>query len=291
MLRTCFRTAAVFTLALTLAAPLRAQGTADWTKPFPPFQIVGNIYWVGSYDLSSYLITTPQGHILVNTGIGDTAKQIKKSVEELGFRMSDIKILTATHGHYDHVAGMADLKKMTGAQLVISEPDKTLLETGGKTDFRFGKDPGAQFPPVKVDSTFRDNETISLGGTVLTAHLNAGHTKGSTSFTLDVRDGGKTFHVVIANMGSINPGVVLSGPKASYPTIAADYAHTFMAQKDMKVDVWLASHASQFQMHEKHRPGDPYAPGRFVDPQGFRASVLKLEKAYLTQLAEEKAGK
>lgn len=291
MLRTFIRTVAALTLGLALTTSLSAQDNADWTRPFPPFQIVGNIYWVGSYDLSSYLITTPQGHILVNTGVGDTAKQIKKSVEALGFKMTDIKILTATHGHFDHVAGMAELKKMTGAQLVVSEPDKTLLETGGKTDFRFGKEPGAQFPPVKVDSTFKDNEPISLGGTTLTAHLNAGHTKGATSFTLDVRDSGKTFHVVIANMGSINPGVVLSGPKASYPTIAADYAKTFMAQKDMKVDIWLASHASQFQMHEKHKPGDPYAPGRFVDPQGFRASVLKLEKAYLAQLADEKGGK
>lgn len=291
MLRTCIRTIVTLAALLTLASPLRAQAPADWVKPFPPFQIVGNVYWVGSYDLSSYLITTPQGHILVNTGIGDTARQIKKSVEELGFKMSDIKILTATHGHYDHVAGMADLKKMTGAQLIVSEQDKTLLESGGKTDFRFGKDPGAQFPPVKVDSTFKDNDPISLGGTTLTAHLNAGHTKGATSFTLDVRDGGKTFHVVIANMGSINPGVILSGPKASYPTIAADYARTFMLQKDMKIDIFLASHASQFQMHEKHKPGDPYAPGRFVDPQGFRASVLKLEKAYLDQLAAEKGGK
>ena len=269
-----------------VALPLQAQVDADWTRPFPPFQIVGNIYWVGSYDLSSYLITTPQGHILVNTGVGDTARQIKKSVEELGFKMADIKILTATHGHYDHVAGMAELKRMTGARLLISEADKPLLETGGKADFRFGSTPGAQFEPVKVDGTFNDGEHIALGGTTLTAHLNAGHTKGAMSFTLDVTDGGKTFRVVIANMGSINPGVVLSG-KPSYPTIAQGYAHTFMAQKDMKVDVWLASHASQFQMHEKHKPGDPYAPGRFVDPEGFRASVLKLERTYLAQLAAE----
>lgn len=291
MTRIALRLATLLLLFASVAAPARAQVPADWTRAFPPFQIVGNIYWVGSYDLSSYLITTPQGHILVNTGVGDTARQIRKSVEELGFKMSDIKILTATHGHYDHVAGMADLKKMTGARLLIAEQDRSLLETGGKADFRFGNDPGAQFPAVKVDDTFKDTGTITLGGTTLTAHLTAGHTKGSTSFTLDVKDGGKTFRVVIANMGSINPGVVLTGPKASYPTIADDYAHTFMAQKDMKVDVWLASHASQFQMHEKHKPGDSYAPGRFVDPQGFRASVLKLEKTYLDQVAAEKGKK
>jgi metallo-beta-lactamase class B len=290
MIRTLIRGLLAVALLGAAAHPLYAQVNEEWTRPFPPFQMVGNIYWVGSYDLSSYLITTPQGHILVNTGVGDTARQIKKSVEELGFRMSDIKILTATHGHYDHVAGLAELKRMTGARVLIEEADKPLLETGGKADFRFGSTPGAQFEPVKVDGTFKDLEQISLGGTTLTAHLHAGHTKGSTSFTLDVRDSGKTFHVIIANMGSINPGVVLSG-KPSYPTIAEDYAHTFMAQKDMKVDIWLASHASQFQMHEKHKPGEPYAPGRFVDPEGYRASVLRLEKTYLAQLAKERGGK
>src|SRR5712691_8517763 len=117
---------------VSLASPSLAQSNADWTRPFPPFRIVGNLYWVGSYDLSTYLITTPQGHILINTSVGDTAKQIKASVEQLGFKMTDTKILTATHGHFDHVAGMAELKKMTGAKLVISENDKDLLETGGK---------------------------------------------------------------------------------------------------------------------------------------------------------------
>ena len=111
-----------------------------WTRPFPPFKLIGNIYWVGSFDLSTYLVTTPQGHILINTGVGDTAQQIKASVEQLGFKMADVKLLTATHGHWDHVAGMAALKKMTGAALVVSEPEKELLESGGKADFRWGSD-------------------------------------------------------------------------------------------------------------------------------------------------------
>ena len=263
---------------------------ADWTRPFPPFRIIGNIYWVGSYDLSTYLITTPQGNILINTGVGDTAQQIKASVETLGFKIEDTKILTATHGHFDHVAGMAALKKMTGAKLVIAERDRDLLETGGKADFRFGNTPGAGFESVKVDQTFKDGEAISLGGTVLTAHLNAGHTKGATSFTLNVPEGGKTYRVVIANMGSINPGVKVSG-MPTYPGIAQDYANTFLAQKDMKIDVWLASHASQFRLHDKYKPGDQYNPDRFVDPAGFLASVQQLEKAYLDQLAKERAGK
>jgi len=275
---------------LALASASLGQGNADWTRPFPPFRIVGNVYWVGSYDLSTYLITTPQGHILINTGVGDTAKQIKAGMEQLGFNIADTKILTATHGHFDHVAGMAELKRMTGARLIVSAPDKELLESGGRADFRFGDTPGARFEPVTVDGTFKDSDTIALGGTVLTAHLHAGHTKGATSFTLNVPDNGRTYRVVIANMGSINPGVTVSGmPK--YPGIAEDYARTFKAQKDMSIDIWLASHAAQFRLHDKYKPGDAYNPDRFVDPQGFKASVEQLEKTYREQLARERAAK
>ena len=198
-----------------LASPALAQNDPDWTRPFPPFRIIGNIYWVGSYDLATYLITTPQGNILINTGVGDTAKQIKASVEQLGFKLADTKILTATHGHFDHAAGMAELKRMTGAKLIVSERDKELFESGGKQDYRFGDTPCARFDPVAVDSTFKDSDTIALGGTVLTAHLHPGHTKGATSFTLNVQENGKSYRVVIANMGSINPGVTVSGMPVS----------------------------------------------------------------------------
>ena len=261
---------------------------ADWTKPFPPFRIIGNIYWVGTWDLSTYLITTPQGNILINTGLPETVPLIKAGVEQLGFKLSDTKILTATHGHFDHVAGMAELKKMTGAKMVMSEQDADLLESGGKTDFRFGDSPQARFEPVKVDQRLKDGDTITLGGTTLTAHLNPGHTKGATSFTLDVREGGKTYRVGIVNMGSINPGVKVSGmPK--FPDITQAYARTFHDQKEMKIDVWLASHAAQFKLHDKYKPGDAYNPERFVDPQGFHEAVEKLEKIYRDQLASERA--
>ena len=276
-------------LGISAAAqqPASAPSNPDWTKPFPPFRMIGNIYWVGSYDLSTYLITTPEGHILINTGVGDTAQRIKANVEALGFKLTDTKILTATHGHYDHVAGLAELKRMTGAKLIVSEGDRELLESGGKADFRFGDSPSARFEPAKVDQTFKDGEKISLGGTELTAHIHAGHTKGATSFTLNVAEAGKTYRVIIANMGSINPGVTVSGmPK--FPDIAQAYARTFLAQKDMKIDVWLASHAGQFRMHDKYKPGDPYDPNRFVDPAGFLAAVQRLEKAYLDQLAKER---
>jgi metallo-beta-lactamase class B len=199
-------------------------------------------------------------------------------------------ILMATHGHWDHVAGMAELKKMTGAKMIMSEPDAELLETGGKADFRFGDEQGSRFEPVKVDQKLKDGDKVTLGGTELTAHLHPGHTKGATSFTLDVREGAKTYHVGIVNMGSINPGVKVSG-MPRFPGITEAYARTFHAQKEMKFDVWLSSHAGQFRLHEKYHPGDAYNPERFVDPQGFHEAVERLEKLYVDQLAQERGTK
>ena len=273
-----------------LAVMAFAQQNPDWRRPYPPFKMIGNVYWVGTYDLSTYLITTPQGHILINTGMPETVSLIKSGVEKLGFKMRDVKILTATHGHSDHVAGLAELKKMTGAQVMMSEQDAVLLGDGGKSDFRFGDVPSMRFDPVPVDRKLKHGDKIKLGDVELTAHLHTGHTKGATSFTLDVREAGRTYRVGIINMASINPGVRVSGmPK--FPEITQAYARTFHDQNELKIDVWLASHASQFNMHEKYKPGDPYKPERFIDPNGFRASVDRLEKTYVDQLAKERLGK
>jgi metallo-beta-lactamase class B len=271
-----------------LVAPVAAQQNAAWTQPFPPFKLIGNVYWVGTYDLSTYLITTDAGHILINTGFVETVPEIKKGVEQLGFDLDDVEILTATHAHFDHVAGLAELKRRTGARLMMGEADAVLLEDGGKSDFRFGDDPATSFEPVKVERRLKDQDTIALGGVQVTAHHHPGHTKGATSFTLTVREGGRDYRVVIANMGSINPGVTVSG-MPTYPTIGDDYARTFAAQKALPVDVFLASHASQFRMHDKYKPGDAYDPERFVDPQGYRAAVERLETIYREQLARERA--
>ncbi len=265
----------------------QSVGNADWTRPFPPFRLIGNIYWVGTYDLSTYLITTRNGHILINTGTKETVPNVVANVTQLGFKMADVKILTATHGHWDHVAGLAELRRITKAQMVMSDADASLLETGGRTDFRWGDDPTSRFDTVTVDRRLKDGDRITLGEVTLTAHHHPGHTKGATSFTLDVVEGGKTFRVGIMNLGSINPGVTVNGmPK--YPTIGADYAKTFAAQKALQLDVFLASHAGQFGLHDKYKPGDPYSPTRFVDPAGYRAAVERAEKAYLTQLAKER---
>ena len=252
--------------------------------------MIGNVYWVGTYDLSTYLITTDAGHILINTGFAETVPEIEKGVEQLGFEIDDVEILLATHAHGDHVAGLAELKRLTGARMMMSEADAVLLEDGGMSDFRFGDGRKPSFEPVKVDRRLKDQDTITLGGVTITAHHHPGHTKGATSFTLTVREGGRDYRVVIANMGSINPGVTVSGmPK--YPTIGDDYARTFAAQKALPVDVFLASHAAQFDLHEKYKPGDAYDPNRFVDPQGYLAAVERLEGIYLEQLARERAGR
>jgi metallo-beta-lactamase class B len=236
--------------------------------------------------LSSYLIVTPQGDILINTGLADSVPQIRSNIEALGFKVSDIKILMATHAHWDHVAGLAEMKRITGARLLATEADAVLLEDGGRSDFRWGGDPGAAFTPVKVDQKIKDGEKVRLGGMELTVHHHPGHTKGAASFSFNVQESGRSYRVLIANPGAINAGVVLrNNPK--YPNIVQDYARTFHDQKELTTDIFLASHAAQFRMHDKYKPGDPYSPDRFVDPQGYRASVDRMEKMYLEQLDRE----
>ncbi len=277
-------------LLLLAAGSLFAQDPADWRRPFPPFRIIGSVYWVGTYDLSTYLITTPQGHILINSGMADTVPQIKAGVEKLGFRMADVKILTTTQAHGDHVAGLAALKRMTGARLLVMQEDIEVVETGGKADFRWGDDPSTYFEAVKVDQALKDGGRISLGGLDLTTHRHAGHTKGSASFTFEVQEGGKTYKVGIVNMASINPGVRVAGmPK--FPGITGAFERTFRDQKKLKIDVFLSSHALQFNLHDKYKPGDAYNPERFVDPKGYREAVERLEAAYRAQLAAERTGK
>ena len=254
-------------------------------KLFPALRMVGNVYYVGDEDLASYLIVTPQGDILVNTGYEYSVPEIRSRVTELGFKLSDIKILLVTHAHSDHAAGEAEMKRLTGAKMVAMQEEVELLETGGKTDFLFGN--SNWFPPVKVDRALKDGEKVELGGTVLTAYLHPGHTKGSTSYALDVADGGKTYHVLIANLANINDGtVLLHNPK--YPNIVQDFARTFQAQEQLHCDIFLSSHAGQFGLLRKWRPGDKYDPNRFVDPDAYPRAVARTEAKFLQQLQEER---
>jgi metallo-beta-lactamase class B len=267
---------------LAAAIPLFAANTPI----FPPFRILGNLYYVGDDDLASYLIVTPQGSILINTGYEFSVPDIRSRMKTLGFRFADIKILLVTHAHSDHAAGMATLKKLTGAKMLAMEREAPLLESGGKTDYLFGSN--GWFNPVKVDRSFQDGDKIELGGTELTAHLTPGHTKGSTSYTLDIAEGGRTYHVLIANLGTINPGTVLLH-NHEYPDIAGDYAQTFRILRALPCDIFLTSHASQFGLFSKYRPGMAYDPERFLDHGIYLRVIDRQENAFLEQLEEEKA--
>lgn len=270
-------------LALLAAAiPLLASNTPI----FPPFRILGNLYYVGDDDLASYLIVTSKGSILINTGYEFSVPDIRSRMKTLGFRFTDIKILLVTHAHSDHAAGMAATKKLTGAQMLAMEREAPLLESGGKTDYLFGSN--GWFNPVKVDRTFQDGDKIELGGTELTAHLTPGHTKGSTSYTFDIAENDRTYHVLIANLGTINPGTVLLH-NHEYPDIAHDYAETFRILRALPCDIFLTSHASQFGLFSKYRPGMPYDPDRFLDRGIYLRVIDRQENAFLEQLEEEKA--
>ena len=258
----------------------------NYVKPFVPFRVIGNLYYVGTYDLAVYLITTPAGHILINTGINDSTAAIRSNIEKLGFKLSDVKLLLATHGHWDHVGAMAEIKRLTGARMLMQEADADMLESGGSQDYRYPQGRGAIYEPVKVDQRLKDGDKVRLGDTELTVMHHPGHTKGSTSFSYNLREGGRNYNVLIANMGSINPGVQVSG-MPGFPDITKAYASTFEKQKQLKPDVWVSSHAAQFNMHEKYKPGDPYDPKRFVDPQGYQAKVQNYEKLFRAQLQKE----
>jgi len=251
---------------------------ADWNEQFPPFRIVGNLYYVGTYDLACYLITTTQGNILINTGLAASAEQIKKNIEVLGFKFRDTKILLTTQAHYDHVGAMAVIKKMTGAQMMVDEKDAQVLADGGNSDYAFGGK-GPMFQPVQPDRLLHDGDTIELGNMQLVILHHPGHTKGSCSFLFTVSDEQRSYRVLVANMPTIVTDKRFADVTA-YPEISKDYAATLQAMKHIRFDIWLASHASQFDLHEKYKPGDVYNPAAFTDQQGYDAALSDLQKQY-----------
>ena len=276
-------------LSLTIL-PATAQSikeprtTAEWEAACQPFRIAGNLYYVGTYDLGCYLITTPKGNILINTGLAASYTQIKSNIETLGFKFTDTKILLTTQAHYDHTGAMAAIKKETGAQLMVDEKDADVLATGGSTDYELGKY-GTSFQPVKPDRLLNNNDTISLGDMQLVLLHHPGHTKGSCSFLFTVKDEQRSWKVLIANMPTIVTDKAFTGISA-YPEIAGDYAYTLKAMKNISFDLWLASHASQFEMHTKHKPGDAYNPAAFIDRAGYDAALSALQKQYDKKLLQ-----
>ena len=274
-------------ISLTVAAQKVQEPKTDsaWTKSYRPFRIAGNLYYVGTYDLACYLIITTGGNILINTGLASSESQIKNNIESLGFKFSDIKILLTTQAHYDHMGAMAAIKKSTGAQLMVDEKDADVLATGGSSDYALGKY-GTTFKPVKPDRLLHNNDTIKLGEMQLVMLHHPGHTKGSCSFLFTVKDDQRSYRVLIANM----PTIVTDKPFAAittYPEIASDYAYTLKAMKNISFDIWLASHASQFELHNKHQPGDAYNPAAFIDQAGYDAALNDLQKQYDDKLKKD----
>jgi metallo-beta-lactamase class B len=271
-------------LALVVAAPLAAQPDG-WTRPFPGHRVIGNLYAVGTYDLAVFLVTSDEGHFLINTGLEDSTAMIRENMESLGFRLEDVRVLLQMQAHWDHTAALAEIKEITGAEMWATAGDARVLEDGGFSDPHFG---GRQsFAPVAVDRIIEDGEVLELGDARLTVLESPGHTEGSSSYLMTVSEGGRDYGVIVANMGTINPGKRLV-VDPTYPGVADDFAATFRQQKELDIDVWVAAHGSQYSLHDKWEPGMPYDPDRFVDPDGFLAAVERLENLYLEQLAAER---
>jgi metallo-beta-lactamase class B len=261
----------------------------EWEQPFPGFKIVGNVYYVGTYDLGCYLIDTGAGLILVNSGAPGSYPLIKANIEAIGFRTNDIKIITATHGHFDHVGDLAAFQKdAPSAKTYMSERDAPVLESGGNLDYRRPEGRGIIYDPVKVDVRTKPGDHIKLGNTDMMVLQAYGHTPGATSFSFRVTDAGKTYNVLIVNMDGINAGVKLLG-SPGYPTIVADFKNTLAMQATYTPDIWLSSHAGQFNLHSVYKPGDAYDPARFGDLAAYKAKIAGYQAAYEKQLAEERA--
>jgi metallo-beta-lactamase class B len=264
---------------------LFATVVAAWNKPTEPFKIIDNVYYVGTNGLASYLITSPQGHILVDTVMPEATSQIKASIEKLGFKVSDIKYLINTHAHIDHTGGFAEMKQLSGAQMVAGEADKPLLEGGYYPGQR--EETLLQFPPVKVDRTVRESDKVTVGDVTLTAHETPGHSPGCTSWEFAVKDGGATRSVLIFCSATVALNRLVGSP--THPGIVDDYRKAFARAKDMKVDVLLAPHPEMYKMAEKRARIADGAPNPFVNPGEFNAYAATLEKAFEEGLAKQTA--
>lgn len=275
--------------ALACAAGVFAQDPT-WTEPFPPHRIVGNLYYVGSRGLAAYLVATPQGHILINSNLDENVAQIKASIEKLGFKFSDVKILLISHAHWDHCAGSFRIKELTGAKYMVMDADVTDIEAGGANNFHYGRDRSTLYKAVKVDRVLHDGDEVKAGNSVLKAHLTPGHTKGCTTWTTKVSDGGKTYDVVIVGSPNVNPGYKLVG-NSLYPQIAGDYERTFRVLKALACDIFLGAHGSYYGLEQKYPRLKNGGANPFIDPSGYKVYVSEREAAFRAELAKQSAVK
>jgi metallo-beta-lactamase class B len=262
----------------------------DWVNPFPPHRVMGNLYYVGSEGLASYLITTQQGNILINSSLEQSVPLIQASIEKLGFKFSDTKILLISHAHDDHCAGSARIKAITHAKYMILDADVPVVESGGKKDFRYGNDSNHWYTATKVDRVLHDGDEVKLGGAVLVAHKTAGHTKGCTTWTMKVRDdkSGKTYDVVIVGSPNVNPGYKLVN-NAEYPQIAQDYEHAFAVWKELPCDIFLGAHGSYYVMAAKYPKLNAGGENPFIDTAGYKAYIADREAAFKEELKKQEA--
>lgn len=277
-----------FILAICVCSSAFSQANPEWTETFPPFRIAGNLYYVGSKGLANYLITTSLGDILINSDLEANVPMIQSSIEKLGFKFEDTKILLISHAHWDHDAASAKIKQLTGARYMVMDADVPVVESGGKADFQYGNRAEFIYPPTKVDRVLHDGEKVSLGGTVLVAHLTPGHTKGCTTWTMKIADGGKTYDVVIVGSPNVNPGYKLVHNE-QYPQIAEDYERMWRVLKSLPCDIFLGAHGGYFGMEEKYARRKEGGVNPFVDPEGYKKFVADKEQEFRAELAKQQA--
>lgn len=264
-------------LLLTLSAP---QSKPEWSKPQAPFRLAGPIYYVGTAELAAFLIHSPQGHILIDGGTPDTAQTIQKSITDLGFKIEDIRILLTTQAHFDHVGTHAHFKKLSGARVEAMAGDAKLLRDGGKSDYVFANDPNYHFAPMAVDRTLKDGDIVTIGGIRLTARHTPGHTPGSTTYLMDINEGGKDLKVVFAASTTVNPGTRLL-KEPSYPRILEDYRKTFQILESLKPDIFLSGHGSFFGLQRKRAAMKEDSPAQaWVDRKGWADLIARKKKDF-----------
>jgi metallo-beta-lactamase class B len=283
----------LFALFLTLTA--RGEMNPEWTTALPPFQIAENLYYVGSQELAAYLVTTPAGNILINANLESSPPQIRESVEKLGFKWADTKILLNGQAHYDHMGGAAQILRETGAKNMVMEGDADVVESGGRTDFLAGSKSVPPYPPAKVDRVLHDGDTVELGGVTLTAHKTAGHTRGCTTWTLPVHLPGEPADQL--RNAVIVGGVMFwsdfhfvdrPGQPASYPELADDFARTFRVLQSLPCDLFLGAHASYFDLKKKLPRLEKEGPQVFIDPDGYREFVARAQATFEAELKKER---
>ena len=273
-------------IGLGICAFTHGQLPGSWTEPFPPHPIAGHLYYVGSRDLASYLVTSKDGHILINSSLEESVPLIRSSIEQLGFKFTDVKVLLISHAHSDHCAGSAEIIKLTGAKYMVMEPDVPAVESGGgarKSRIK-NKADYTQFPPAKVDRVLKDGDEVTIGDATVTAHLTPGHTRGCTTWTIKV-DG---LNAVIIGSPNVNPGYVLVN-NPTYATIATDYEQCFKVLKALPCDLFLGAHGGYYDMEKKHAQLKTSAKNPFIDPEGYQRYVSDKEQAFRAEWDRQKA--